>query len=75
MQNSNDYSVFCDVYIVNSYGNVKCFHRRVPKAHVDWLDKASHLTVKIVKTYKVDNSYRNRRKRSFKRSSNSQNGQ
>ena len=68
--NYNNTSVYCDVFIVNSYGNVKCFHRRVPQDHVKWLECASHLTVKIVKTYKVDNSYRNRKRRQFKKSEN-----
>ncbi len=60
-----DYSVYCDIFVHNTMGNVKCFHRRVPEEHVKILQIAKHLDVKIIKTYKVDNSYKNHRKRSF----------
>jgi hypothetical protein len=54
-------SLFHDIRVVNSYGNVRCFHRRVPDHHMKLIQAASHLTVTIVKTYKVDRSYRRRK--------------
>ena len=65
-----DYDVYCDVYVFNTMGNVKCFHRKVPEEHVKILQIAKHLEVKIVKTYKVDNSYKNLKKKSNENSEN-----
>ena len=65
-------NLFHDIRVINSYGDVKCFHRRVPDHHVKLIQAASHLTVTIVKTYKVDRSYR-RRKESDERNSNDAN--
>ena len=54
-------NLFHDIRVINSYGKVKCFHRRVPDHHMKLIQAASHLTVTIVKTYKVDRSYRRRK--------------
>ena len=63
-------NVYCDILVTNSYGNVKVFHHRVPIDHVNWLSIADHLTVKVVKTYKIDRGrkpYRDRKERTNER--------
>ena len=57
MQNRRN--LYCDILVTNSYGKVKVYHSRVPISHVEWLDLADHLNVKIVKTYNIDRGRRN----------------
>jgi len=60
--NSN---VYCDIKVTNSYGNVTVRHYRVPYDHVEWIKVGDHLTVEILKTYKVDKSYTRKGRRNY----------
>ena len=60
MKTNRTSNIFCDILVKNEEGKVKVVHRRVPMSHVEWLDMAPHLTVKILKKYKVDFNYRRR---------------